>query len=149
MLVSWYSHPPKSHFIQAVLLKNINNGHTQWQRLLTDLPTREIGFDVSKEIIFLSGDGQKRSQLRQGICLVLRSRCDFDVISFRVDEITSGDITFHALLHRTLRWREIPDFTPVFLTNWQTFLLPPEPSFKIYSSLWEWERLPGNFLPPW
>ena len=82
----------------------------------TELPTSEVGSDVLKEIIFLSG-GQKRSQLRQGICLVLRSRCDFDVISFRVDEITSGDITFHALLHRTLRWREIPDFTPVFLTN--------------------------------
>ena len=71
---------------------------------------------MSKGIIFLSG-GQKRSQLKQGIRLVLRSRCAFDVISFRVDEITSGDITFHALLHRTLRWREIPDFTPVFLTN--------------------------------
>ena len=54
MLVSWYSHPPKSLFIQAVLLKNMSNGHTRWQRLLTELPTSEIEFDVSKEIIFLS-----------------------------------------------------------------------------------------------
>ena len=81
------------------------------------MPTSEIEFDVSKEIIFLSEWWSKEKSVGQGIRLVLRSRCDFDVISFRVDEITSGDITFHALLHRTLRWREIPDFTPVFLTN--------------------------------
>ena len=47
MLVSWYSHPPKSFFVQAVLLKNINNGHIFWQRLLTELPTSQMGFDVS------------------------------------------------------------------------------------------------------
>ena len=80
------------------------------------MPTSEIEFDVSKEIMFLS-EWSKEKSVGQGIRLVLRSRCAFDVISFRVDEITSGDITFHALLHRTLRWREIPDFTPVFLTN--------------------------------
>ena len=79
------------------------------------------------------------------------SRCVVDVISFRVDEITSGDIKFPALLKaKAAQWyvdwgRKIPDFTPVFPTNWQAFLNKhPKPSFRM--SLWEWDRPLENFL---
>ena len=87
-------------------------------------------------------------QLRQ---VPVWSRCVVDVISFRVDEITSGDIKFPALLKaKAAQWyvdwgRKIPDFTPVFPTNWQAFLNKhPKPSFRM--SLWEWDRLLENFL---